>query len=100
MRHTMADDAQRARDARSARADRRMARMRDRLAGAQTAEARLSTAFDWFRMSAGRLAARGTGHDGSRPNRPAAERIMREVADYLARAAADIDRGVRHDAQQ
>lgn len=89
----MAEDRQRARDAQTTRAERRTERMRDHVAAAQTPEARLSAAFDWFRISAGRLAVRGSGRDGSRPNRPEAERIMREMADQLARKAASIDGG-------
>lgn len=95
MRHTMADDAQRARDAKAAKADLRTERMRARMDAAVTPEARLSSAFDWFRGSVSRLATEGIGRDGSVPNRPAAERIMRDMAAHLARAAAGIDGGDR-----
>lgn len=95
----MAEDRQRARDAKTSKADRRRERMRARLDAAVTPEARLSAAFDWFRGSAARLATTGTGRDGSAPNRPAAERAMREMADCLAQAADSIDRGVRDDSR-
>ena len=99
MYHSMADDAERKRQAQAARNARRTEQMRDRLAAAVTPEARLSAAFDWFRASAGRLSKSGKQRDGSMPSRPAAERYMREMADYLAQVAAEIDGGGTDDAE-
>lgn len=99
MYHSMAEDADRKRQAQAARNARRTEQMRDRLAATVTPEARLSAAFDWFRASAGRLSKHGKQADGSMPSRPAAERHMREMADYLARVAAEIDGGPSDDTE-
>lgn len=79
--------------ARAARMLQRRERMRQRLAAAATAEARLNSAFDWFRSSAGALAKNGASRTGLTPNRPAAERAMNVAADYLADLAEAIDGG-------
>lgn len=98
MYHSMAEDKDRARAAQAAKTARRTAQMRERLAAAVTPEAQLSIAFDWFRGSASRLAKRGQHRNGSLPNRPAAEHAVREMADHLARVAAEIDGGGTDDA--
>lgn len=99
MYHSMADDRDRARQAKSAKSARRTEQMRDRITATVTPEARLSAAFDWFRGSTGRLAKQGKRRDGSMPNRAAADRYMREMADYLAQVAAEIDGGPSDDAE-
>lgn len=99
MYHSMSEDKARAKAAQSARNARRTEQMRDRLAAMVTPEARLSAAFDWFRASAGRLSKHGKQRDGSMPNRAVAERHMREMADYLAQVAAEIDGGPSDDAE-
>ena len=91
-RHTLAEDRERARRCGTERQAARSDLMRARLAEARTAEAELSIAFDWLRSSSLRMSKNST-RTGERPDRAAAERIMRQVAAYLARVAEDIDNG-------
>ena len=91
-RHTLTEDRERARQADRRRCVTRSDLMRARIAGAKTPEAELSMAFDWLRSSSLRMSKNST-RTGERPDRAAAERIMRDVAAYLARVAEDIDNG-------
>ena len=90
--NTFTEDRERARQAGGRRQANRSDRMRGRLADARTPEAELNMAFDWMRSSARRMSKTAT-RTGERPDRAAAERIMRDVAAYLARVAEDIDNG-------
>jgi hypothetical protein len=76
----------------------RLERMRDRLAKAQTPEAKLASAYDWLRSSLSQLARSGVSRTGLAPNRPAAERLMRETASRLAALAEEMDGGL-HDSR-
>jgi hypothetical protein len=83
--------------AKKTRLQMRQERMRRRLAEADTPEKRMSAAFDWLRSSSEYLGKRGSRIEGGRgPGYAAAARLMGDVAEYLARMAADIDGG-RHD---
>ena len=82
----MADSKRARRAARrgfATRGEERAARMRRRVVAAQTAEEQVSVAFDWFRSAVARIKDAGerAGH-------------LREVSEFLARSAAEIDRKV------
>lgn len=88
--HTAVQDRRRAADVGRERQAARSAEMRRRVNEAKSPEAALSQAFDWMRGSARRMSKHVT-RTGEHPDRPAAERVMRDVTAYLARVAADID---------
>jgi hypothetical protein len=92
MQHAVMQDRRRAADAGRERQRARSEQMRRHVAEAVTPEAALSAAFDWLRSSARRMSKAQT-RTGEQRNRPAAERIMRDVTAYLVRVAADIDNG-------
>jgi hypothetical protein len=90
VRHTRAEDRERARQEKRQRRAERTAQRRSRIAGASTPEAAMSGAFDWVRSSARRL-SKPTSRSGAQRNRPAAERFMRRATDFLAALGEEMD---------
>jgi len=63
------------------------------LAAAKDDAERLNAAFDWFRSSVRLVARRNSRHVSPDVRMAASARLMREMTDYLKRAAETIDRG-------